>query len=292
MGEGQLLFTPLRANSFCGGRLLMNSKAVLIVDDEKSIRLTLSSALEAINISTNTAITVEEAFQKLADASFQLILLDFKLPGMDGLEVLRRVTEKYPNQMVIIITAYGSIELAVEAMRLGAVDFLQKPFDLNDVRDLVSRVLQVPPKGRPARKYEYYVSLAKQSVNAGEFEVARVYAKKAIFIKYNRPEAYNILGGICEVKGDRAEANTNYRTALEMDPTDYWHFDPARISQILPGYITENSLVKSHGPVGMSAKIILSAATSPPAQRQVLVPGVEAILVAKKPRSGLGQGWK
>jgi two-component system, OmpR family, alkaline phosphatase synthesis response regulator PhoP len=196
----------------------MSSQAILIVDDEKNIRLTLSSALKAINISADTASTGEEALQKLAEASFRLILLDYKLPGMDGLEVLRRVTDKYPDQMVIMITAYGSIELAVEAMRLGAMDFLQKPFDPKDVRDIVSRVLQIPPKGGPARKYEYYISLAKQSINAGEFEVARVYAKKAVFIKYIRPEAYNILGGICEAKGDRQEAERNYRVALDMDP--------------------------------------------------------------------------
>jgi len=66
--------------------------------------------------------------------------------------------------MVIMITAYGSIEVAVEAMRIGAVDFLQKPFDANAMRDMVRRVLQSPPEGRPARKYEYYVALAKRSV--------------------------------------------------------------------------------------------------------------------------------
>jgi DNA-binding response OmpR family regulator len=203
---------------------MSNNTAVLIVDDERNIRLTLSLALEALNISVDTASTGEEALQKLQEKSFKLMLLDLKLPGMDGLEVLRQVSEKYPELMVIMITAYGSVEVAVEAMRIGAVDFLQKPFDPNAVRDMVSRVLQTAPEGRPARKYEYYVALAIQSINAGEFEVARVYAKKAIFIKYNRPEAYNILGGICEVQGDRHEANKNYRIALEMDPS----YEPAR----------------------------------------------------------------
>jgi DNA-binding NtrC family response regulator len=202
----------------------MSSPAVLIVDDEKNIRLTLSSVLEALNISTDTASTGEEALQKLEEKSFKLVLLDLKLPGMDGLEVLRRVVDKYPDLLVIMITAYGSIEVAVEAMRIGAANFLQKPFDPNVVRDMVRRMLQAPPAGRPSRKYEYYVDLAKQSIKAGEFEVARVYAKKAVFIKYNRPEAYNILGGICEVKGDHREAETNYRVALEMDPT----YEPAR----------------------------------------------------------------
>jgi DNA-binding NtrC family response regulator len=198
--------------------------AVLIVDDERNIRLTLSMALEALKIPVDTAESGEEALQKLSEKSYSLMILDLKLPGLDGLEVLRRVTEKYPQMKVIIMTAYGSIEVAVEAMKAGAVDFLQKPIDPNVVRDMVSRVLQSPPEGRPARKYEYYVALAKQSIKAGEFEVARVYAKKAIFIKHNRPEAYNILGGICEVKGDHREGDKNYRIALEIDPT----YKPAR----------------------------------------------------------------
>ena len=201
----------------------MNHPTVLIVDDEKNIRLTLAMTLETLNISADTASTGEEALQKLAEKPYRLMILDLKLPGIDGLEVLRRVTETYSEVMVIMITAYGSIDTAVEAMKLGAVDFLQKPFDPAVVRDMVTRVFQVPPKGRPARKYEYYVNLAKQSIKAGEFEVARVYATKAIFIKYNRPEAYNILGGICEAKGDRQEAITNYHVALEVDST----YEPA-----------------------------------------------------------------
>ena len=201
----------------------MSSPAILIVDDEKNIRLTLASALEALKVPVDTASTGEEALQKLTEKSFNLMLLDLKLPGIDGLEVLRRVADKYPDLMVIMITAYGSIEVAVEAMRIGAVDFLQKPFDPNAMRDMVRRVLQSPPEGRPARKYEYYVALAKRSVNAGEFEVARVYATKAAFIKWNRPEAYNLLGGICEANGDHPGADKNYRVALEMDPT----YEPA-----------------------------------------------------------------
>jgi DNA-binding response OmpR family regulator len=202
----------------------MQETTVLIVDDEKNIRLTLSMVIEALNISVDTASTGAEALQKLAEKPFKLMLLDLKLPDLDGLEILRQVTDKYPKLMVIMITAYGSIEVAVEAMRLGAVDFLQKPFDPSVVQEMVRYVLQAPPEGRLTRKYDYYVALAKRSINAGEFEVARVYAKKAVFLKHNRPEAYNILGGICETKGDRHEADTNYRVALEMDPT----YGPAR----------------------------------------------------------------
>ena len=202
----------------------MSVPTVLIVDDEKNIRLTLSSALEILNISADTASTGEEALQKLAAQSFRLMLLDLKLPGMNGLEVLRRVTDRYPDLKVIIMTAYGSIEVAVEAMKTGAMDFLQKPLDLKVVHNVVSRVLKGPPEGQPAWKYEYYIDMAKQHIAAGEFDVARAYAKQAIFLEYHRPEAYNILGGVGEANGDHREAEKYYRGALEMDPS----YEPAR----------------------------------------------------------------
>ena len=197
----------------------MSNPNVLIVDDEKNIRLTLSSTLEAFNIASDTARSGKEALQKLAEKSFQLILLDLKLPDLDGLEVLRLVTDQYPDLKVIIMTAYGSIEAAVEAMKTGAVDFLQKPLEPNVVHNVVSRVLQGTPEDQPVWKYEYYIDMAKQSIAAGEIDVARVYAKKAIFIDHQRPEAFNILGGIREAKNDRLGADKNYRIALEIDPT-------------------------------------------------------------------------
>jgi len=202
----------------------MSKRTVLIVDDERNIRLTLHVVLESLNVSIDTAGTGEEALQKLAEKSYQLMLLDLKLPGIDGLEVLRRAIEKYPNLNVVIMTAYGSIEVAVEAMKTGAVDFLQKPLDPDLVRTMVNRVLEEPQEGQPVWKYEYYIDMAKESIAAGEIDVGRVYAQKAIFLEYHRPEAFNILGGICEAKMDRQGATTNYRVALEMDPT----YEPAR----------------------------------------------------------------
>jgi DNA-binding NtrC family response regulator len=103
----------------------MTTPQVLIVDDERNIRLTLSATLDAFGIASDTAASGNQALQKLTEKSFQLMLLDLKLPDMDGLEVLRLVSDKYPDLKVIIMTAYGSIETAVEAMKTGALDFLQ-----------------------------------------------------------------------------------------------------------------------------------------------------------------------
>jgi len=193
----------------------MTAKPILIVDDEKNIRLALSMSLETLNIPVETAASGEEALERLAQGGYGLMLLDLRMPGLDGMEVLRQVSQQRPETKVIIITAYGSIDLAVEAMKLGAVDFLQKPFDAAQVRDMVRRILE---KQGMAHGYEDYLAMAKQRIIEGHFEVAGVYAQKAVFLKPDRPEALNLLGGIAEVKGNRLEADKYYRAALTHDP--------------------------------------------------------------------------
>jgi len=201
----------------------MSSGPILIVDDEKNIRLALSMSLEKLEIPVETAASGEEALEKVGQGGYELMLLDLRMPGLDGMEVLRRVSRQVPELKVIIITAYGSIDLAVEAMKLGAVDFLQKPFDANQVREMVSRILEKPGE---SQGYEDYLSLAKQRILEGYFEVAGVYAQKAVFLNPDRPEALNLLGGIAESKGNRQEAEEYYRAALTRDP----HYSPAQLN--------------------------------------------------------------
>jgi two-component system, OmpR family, alkaline phosphatase synthesis response regulator PhoP len=194
----------------------MNPGLILIVDDEKNIRLSLSMALEKLNIPVETAASGEEAMEKLGQGDYEFMLLDLRMPGMDGMEVLRRVSQQRPKVKVIIITGYGSIDLAVEAMKLGAVDFLQKPFDAAEVRGVVRRLLVKTwgPQG-----YEYYMAMAKNLVVERDFDVAAVYAQKAVFLD-PKPDALNLLGGITEIKGNLQEALDYYRAALSRDP-DY-----------------------------------------------------------------------
>jgi FixJ family two-component response regulator len=198
----------------------MAERSVLIVDDEKNIRLTLSVALEKLNLQVDTAVNGEEALKKLAEKSFGLMLLDLRMPGMDGMEVLKRVPEIRPEVKVVIITAYGSIEAAVEAMKLGAVDFLQKPFDAEDVRKLVASLLdQATQKSHRGREYDNYLELALKRISKGEFDAARIYAHKTISLDPDRPEAFNLLGGLYEARSNRLEAEKNYRVALALNPS-------------------------------------------------------------------------
>jgi DNA-binding response OmpR family regulator len=198
----------------------MADRSVLIVDDEIYIRATLSFALEKLNLSVDTAASGTEALKKLAERSYAVMLLDLRMPGIDGMEVLKRVPEIRPEVKVVIITAWGSIEAAVEAMKLGAVDFLQKPFDPEDVRKLVSSLLdQSSQETSRDQEYEGYLGLASKRIGKGEFDAARVYAHKAISINSNRPEAYNLLGGLYEARSNRLEAEKNYRVALALTPS-------------------------------------------------------------------------
>jgi FixJ family two-component response regulator len=195
-------------------------KPVLVVDDEKNIRLTLYNSLESLGFPISTAVNGEEALQKLQEAEFGLLLLDLKMPGLDGMEVLRRVKKRWPKIRVIIITAHGTIESAVEAMKLGAVDFLQKPFTPHEIRTLVEDVMEREILDEEtASDYATLIRISKRYVTDGRFQEAREIAQKAIAADPTQPESYNLLAVLFEIKGDSVEAQKFYRAALDIDPT-------------------------------------------------------------------------
>ena len=98
--------------------------SVLVVDDEEGIRQTLSSVLEDEGLSVETVATGEECLRAFERRVFGCVLLDVWLPGMDGIETLGRLKAAYPEAAVIMISGHGSIETAVRATRLGALDFI------------------------------------------------------------------------------------------------------------------------------------------------------------------------
>lgn len=198
----------------------MENTAILIVDDEKNIRLTLSQALESLNLPIQTAVNGEEALQKLADNEYSLMLLDLKMPGMSGMQLLRKVRETWPKIRVIIITAHGTIESAVEALKLGAVDFIQKPFTPVEIRELVTKVLDREKlDGENVADYRSLIELAKRNITDGWYDNAAKMTQKAISADSGQPEAYNLLGALLEIKGDIPNALKYYRTAINIDAT-------------------------------------------------------------------------
>jgi DNA-binding NtrC family response regulator len=199
---------------------MANITKILIVDDEKNIRLSVTQALESLGYVVKTAASGEEAITKVKEEVFKLILLDLKLPGIGGIEVLRQVIELHPDIQVIIISAYGTVESAVEAMKLGAIDFIQKPFTPKEIRSIVKQVLNRELlDAQKSSDYESWLELAKYSASQRQFDNAISIAQQAISLEPFRPEAFNLLGELQEIIGEQSEALKNYRVAIDLDPT-------------------------------------------------------------------------
>ena len=113
---------------------------IMIVDDEKIVRESLYHWFKRSGHMVETAASGFDALEKLEMTPFDILFVDIKMPQMDGLEVLKKVKEEYPDTIVIIITAYGSIESAVEAMKLGAKDYLLKPFKPDQLNLVLEKI--------------------------------------------------------------------------------------------------------------------------------------------------------
>ncbi len=118
----------------------MSRARILAIDDEKNIRHLLRNELTLEGFDVTTAKSGEEGLKILKDKHFDVVLLDIKLPQMNGIEVLRNLKQKSPNTEVIMITGYGDIQTAVESMKLGARDYITKPFKLSELLALVNDV--------------------------------------------------------------------------------------------------------------------------------------------------------
>ncbi len=106
-------------------------KSILVVDDEKSVRDSIKMILEYERFAVDMAEDGVKAIKKVEENNFDLVLLDIKMPGMDGIEVLGKIRDRHPDLPVVMISGHGTIETAVEATKRGAFDFLPKPLDRN-----------------------------------------------------------------------------------------------------------------------------------------------------------------
>jgi len=119
----------------------MNIK-ILVVDDELSMREFLSILLEGEGYQVDHAESAEEALRQMEQGSYDLIISDVSMPGLDGIQLLSRIKSRAPETVVLMITAYSTAEQAVEAMKLGAYDYIGKPFKVEEVKVLVAKALQ------------------------------------------------------------------------------------------------------------------------------------------------------
>jgi DNA-binding response OmpR family regulator len=125
--------------------------SILIIDDESNIRMMIRLALQHAGHTVETAADGTEGLDKYGDGSgWDLILLDQRMPGMEGLTVLKQIRYHNPAARVVMITAFGTIDLAVEAMKAGATDFLRKPFTAEILRGAVNAAISDRSSGRNA----------------------------------------------------------------------------------------------------------------------------------------------
>ena len=126
----------------------MTIAKILIVDDETIMRESLAGWLERDGHAVQTARSGEEALNKCRENRFDILLVDIKMGGMSGLEVLRRIKESDADVAVVMITAYGSIATAIEAMKNGAFDYMLKPFDPNELGVLIEKITRHQQQAR------------------------------------------------------------------------------------------------------------------------------------------------
>jgi len=132
----------------------MSKPLTLIVDDEPDIRELLELTLGRMNIDTRSAANLSDARALLAENHFDLCLTDMRLPDGDGLELVETIQIDYPELPVAVITAHGNMETAVQALKVGALEFVSKPVDLQILRNLVNSALKLgdfPKRDRRSR---------------------------------------------------------------------------------------------------------------------------------------------
>jgi len=123
-------------------------KRILIVDDEENTRIGLSKLLIQEGFEVGSAADGNEALDYLGQQKVNLVISDINMPEMDGLVFLRELSRKFPSTSVIMITAYGGVESYLEAMNLGAYEYLHKPVRLDELRSVMKKIFNGGPMAR------------------------------------------------------------------------------------------------------------------------------------------------
>jgi DNA-binding NtrC family response regulator len=189
---------------------------MLVADDERNIRKNLGMVLEAAGYVVEEARDGEEALEVCKRSHPEIAFVDLHMPKMEGLEVLAHIRVLSPRTAVVIITAYGSAANAVEAMKLGAVDFIEKPFDPKIIGILAEEIL-LRQRLESTRTFDDLMHLAELARERKGSIEARAYLKAAMSRAFDRPEPYYWLGFLCEGEGDPKRAAQYYYMALSAD---------------------------------------------------------------------------
>jgi FixJ family two-component response regulator len=201
------------------------SVRILIVDDETNVRLNYRITLETEGYEIFEAGSAALALEELVEGSFAVAILDLRMPEMDGLELLAKMREVGITVPAIIVTAYSDVPNAVKAMKLGAIDFLQKPLRPEDLRSIVAEILKRhAPQKDPAETFNSHIVAAKRCLNLRSFALARIHLVKALELNTKSVEAFNLAGVLAEMLDDYDKAKKYYGQAIRLDK----NYEPAQ----------------------------------------------------------------
>src|ERR1700720_2969468 len=194
------------------------SNRILIVDDETNVRLNFRMTLETEGYEIFEAPSAAQALQVLAEYSFALAILDLRMPGMDGLNLLAKMRENGIRVPAMIVTAYSDVPNAVKAMKLGAIDFLQKPLRPEDLRRIVAEILKRHElrNDHPAETFNSHIVAAKRCLNLRSFALARIHLAKALELNTKSVEAFNLAGVLAEMLDDYDKAMKYCGQAIKL----------------------------------------------------------------------------
>ena len=202
--------------------------SVLIVDDEPNVRLTYRTALETEGLEVREAPDGLAALDAMNERQFDLAILDMRMPEVSGLELLERMRQQGIQTPVVIVTAYGDISHAVRAMKLGAIDFLEKPLIPETLRAMVAEILRRHGKSAVQRAtpetFEDHVQAAKRLLNLRQFTEAREHIAKALQVRTDSPEVFNLGGVLFELLEDYDQAKRYYGQAIRLNR----NYEPAQ----------------------------------------------------------------
>ena len=205
------------------------TKRILIVDDEPNVRLGYRITLETEGYEVCEANGAAEALNAFAAGRFDLTILDLRMPEMDGLDLLAEIRNAHISVPVVIITAYGDVPNAVRAMKLGAIDFLQKPLTPEMLRLVVTEVFQrhAPEPSAKERKQDAFythVFAAKRLINLQDFVGAKAHLIHALEINPQSAEVLNLTGVFLEMREEYENAKKHYGRAIAIDK----NYEPAQ----------------------------------------------------------------
>lgn len=218
---------------------MSGASKILVVDDEPNVRLVFRTALESEGYRVDEAADGESALVWLGRTPCDVVLLDLQMPGLGGMEVLRRLRDEGVDVPVVVVTAHGTIPDAVEAMKLGAIDFLSKPLTPDVLRRVVAEVIDrhAPAAPEPTTAADepahpavvtlappvFDLTAVKVALNRRQFDLASALLERALDTDPDSPEALTLMGVLLESRGQDHTAYQSYKKALTACP----HYGPA-----------------------------------------------------------------